>query len=215
MRGDVYRHLFRARRLTLDDEVRLVDGGGRARLSRVVEIESDLARLKTLGPTLTNEAERHVELLVAIPKSRRLSWMVEKTTEVGIAAIRLLRCERGPRSLGDSSLDRLRRVAVAAVEQSNRSLLPEISGPHSWDELDLLLAGVDQSWVLQPGGSSMRSEPFASRLAVLVGPEGGWSPDELIELEKAGCNDLGLGPTLLRIETAAVVGCARILQSGQ
>ena len=158
-----------------------------------------------------NEPAKRVELLTPIPRSARLTWLVEKATEIGVSAIRLLQTERGPRRTGGQRLDRLRRVAVAAVEQSQRSVVPEITGVHPFAEVPGLLESAPERWVLQSGEDSRSDADPEGRAALLVGPEGGWTSDELEVLASADCRRISLGPTVLRIETAAIVGSAMLL----
>lgn len=212
--GRAYGHLFRSRRLGTGAEVRLVDGRGSARFSRVVEISGASARFEVGAEAPANEPEKFVELLTPIPRSSRLAWMVEKSTEIGVSAIRLVRSERGPRGSGGQRLDRLRRIAVSAVEQSQRSVVPEISGVHPFAEIADLLEAVTERWYLHPGDTPAGHPVGVERAALVVGPEGGWTPDEVVTFEALGCRQVNLGPTVLRIETAAVVGCAGLLSSG-
>lgn len=212
--GHAYRHLFRARRLAEDAVVRVVDGEGKARCGRVVEIAASSARLVLAETAPTHEPARRLELMAPIPKASRLSWMVEKATEVGVSAIRLMQTERAPRQVGIGTLERLGRVAVAAVEQSHRSLVPSITGAHLFCELPDLMAPLPERWFLQPGAGTPQMTTSRAGAALLVGPEGGWSAAERDAIESWGCRPLGLGPTILRIETAAVVGCAGLLIEG-
>ncbi len=208
--GSAYRHLFRARRLPSAVRLRLTDGCGRARWARVERIQRRSARLRLGEEAPDNEAGLRLHLLTAPPETRRASWLVEKATEIGVAAVRLLSTERTARGYGTATLERLRRVAAAAVEQCHRSSIPEITGVHGWDEVDELLSPSRQRWMLDPdGGESLRT---GERSAVLlVGPEGGWTPAERQDLLARGCQVAGLGPRTLRVETAAVVGCGRLL----
>lgn len=211
--GRAYSHLFRSRRLATGAQIRLVDGQGGARFSQVVEIASASARFELGATAPSNEPQKRVELLTPIPRSSRLAWLVEKSTEIGVSAIRLLQTERGPRGGGAQRLDRLRRIAVSAVEQCQRSVVPEISGVHAFADVPDLLATVAERWVLHQG-IDVAPEPVGRAPAVLlVGPEGGWTAAELEVLESVGCRGLNLGPTILRIETAAVVGCSQLLIS--
>lgn len=212
--GRAYGHLFRSRRLGPEAEVRLVDGRGAARFSRVVEISGSSARFEVGAAAPSNEPDKKVELLTPIPRSSRLAWLVEKTTEIGVAAIRLVQTERAPRQSGGQRLERLRRIAVSAVEQSQRSVVPEISGVHSFAEIADLLEVATERWVLHLGETSSTQSVGEGRTALLVGPEGGWTANELEVLEALGCYRRSLGPTVLRIETAAIVGCAGLLSSG-
>ena len=214
VQGRAYGHLFRSRRLTTGAEVRLVDGLGSARFSRVVEVSGTSARFEVGAAAPANEPDKLVELLVPIPRSSRLAWMVEKATEIGVSAIRLIHSERAPRGSAGQRLDRLRRIAVSAVEQSQRSVLPEISGVHAFAEIGGLLEGVPERWFLHQGDTPSSHVAGEGRAALLVGPEGGWSSDELATFEALGCRRMSLGPTVLRIETAAVVGCAGLLSGG-
>lgn len=209
--GPAYRHLFRARRLVAGDQVRLVDGAGAARWGRVDRVTRTMALLTLGDPAPRNEPEVHLELLTAIPRSRRLVWLVEKATEVGVGAIRLVQSQRSPRRTHVEPLDRLRRVAAAAVEQCQRSVVPEISGAYEWPEVPRLLEATASRWVLQPGAGGQAMREVEGAMALVVGPEGGWTETELEELDGWGCQPLGLGPTVLRVETAAVVGCSMLL----
>ncbi len=137
--------------------------------------------------------------------------MIEKLTEVGVSAVYLLATERSTRSYGETNLKRLRRVAAAAVEQCERSRIPSID-QGTWEQGLTRLADFEQRWLLTPGGGQAPAPaPETASIAVLVGPEGGWTDGELADLRELPCSGVGLGPTVLRVETAAVVGAARAL----
>jgi 16S rRNA (uracil1498-N3)-methyltransferase len=208
--GEPYKHLFRARRLAVGDRVRVVDGAGMARWAEVSQVARAAAVLKLGEAAPPNEPAFRLVLLAPTLRPERASWLVEKATEVGAAAIRFLHTERAPRDFGAGTAARLRRVAAAAVEQCHRSRLPEITGPHDWPALPDLAAGVERRWVLDTAGGVGWGKIGASG-ALLAGPEGGWSERERAELRAAGWRAVGLGPRVLRAETAAVVGAAMVL----
>lgn len=210
--GDAYRHLFRSRRAAVGDTVRLVDGRGRARWSTVRDITRHRARLVPGSPAPSHEPRRRVVVLVAAPKPQRLAWMVEKLTEVGARAIHLWSTSRAPRRYGTANLDRLRRVAAAAVEQCERSRVPEI-GVCSWQDGLERVRDFESRWLLVPGAPHPASVGAGEGdpLALLVGPEGGWTDEEAQLLEALPSRRVGLGPTILRVETAAVLGAALAL----
>lgn len=228
--GDAYRHLFRARRLAVGDRLRVVDGRGAARWAEVAAVDRKSAHLRLLGRAPANEAAFSLELLVAAPRKERASWLVEKATELGVAAVRFVAAERAPRELGPGTRERLLRVAAAAVEQAGRSRVPEVTGVHPWAAVGELLAPFPRRWFLDTGAeggegrSGVRGEgsgdPFgepasgAAAGAVLVGPEGGWSPDEAAALAALGCRPVWLGARVLRIETAAIAAAALLLARG-
>ena len=209
--GEAYRHLFRARRVPAGASVRVVDGKGNARWGTVARVDRSSARIALLKPAPTQEPSFRLDLLVPTFRPERVSWLVEKATEVGVAAIHFVNSARAPRTFGESTLDRLHRVAVAAVEQCHRSLVPEISGPHEWTEVARLSSVAEGRWFLDPQGAPDGWGPLPGTGALLVGPEGGLSPEEREEMLAAGWKPVGLGPRILRIETAAVAGAAMLL----
>jgi 16S rRNA (uracil1498-N3)-methyltransferase len=213
--GDAYRHLFRARRVEAGVEMRVVDGRGRARWGRVARVDRTSASVTLGDPAPANEPAFRLSLLVPTCRPEAAAWLVEKGTEVGVSAIRFLNMARAPRDFGAGTLDRLRRVAAAAVEQCQRSRLPEITGPHAWKETGAL-AGAGPRWFLDPEVGGHMGPPLQTPEdigALLAGPEGGLAPEERTELLASGWQPVGLGDRILRLETAAVVGAAFLLLS--
>lgn len=208
--GDSYRHLFRARRLELGARVRVVDGQGHARWTTVERVDRTAAKLGAEGEAPSNEPEIELVLMVAAPRIQRAAWLVEKVTEVGAVAIRFVNSERSPRSYGETSLGRLRRVAAAAVEQCHRARVPEVTGVHLFSELVDLLTDCPQRWFLDLDGAA-GVEAGAGPVGLLVGPEGGWTEGERESLLAFGCRPWGLGARTLRVETAAVAGSSLLL----
>jgi 16S rRNA (uracil1498-N3)-methyltransferase len=213
--GEAYRHLFRARRVEAGTRLRVVDGRGRARWGEVARVDRSSALVALGEPAPTNEPVFHLELLVPTCRPERASWLVEKAAETGVCAVRFLSMARAPRDFGPGTLDRLRRVAAAAVEQCHRALSPEISGPHDWREVASLTASCgEHRWFLDPGsGGSGWGRAARGTGALVIGPEGGLDPGERRELLEGGWRPVGLGERILRLETAAVVGAAMILLS--
>lgn len=210
--GETYRHLFRAARQAVGDRLRLVDGRGTARFAEVTAVDRRAGHLRLLGPAPANEPDYALTLIVGTPKKERAAWLVEKATELGVVAIAFVASVRSPRELGPGSLERLDRVAAAAVEQCGRSTLPTITGVHSWHEVPRLLADSPDRWVLAPTADSPGWGDARTRAgAALIGPEGGFTPEELAELIQLDCRPVSLGARILRVETAAVVAAARWL----
>jgi len=213
--GEAYRHLFRARRAEVGDPLRLVDGRGSARAGRIVRIDRKAGWIEPIEPIEelpANEPALRLTLLVPTLRPERASWLVEKATELGVAAIRFLHTERAPRDFGSGTLDRLRRVAVSALEQCHGATLPTIDGPHGWSGLGDLAEGLERRWVLDPGGDpGLGAEPETRTAVLLVGPEGGLTEGELATARSLEFHPVALGPRILRIETAAVAGAARVL----
>jgi 16S rRNA (uracil1498-N3)-methyltransferase len=213
--GDAYRHLFRARRVEAGARLRVTDGRGGARWGVVERVESAAAWLALGDEAPANEAALRLELFVPLPKPERAAWLVEKATEVGVAAVRFVSAERAPRGVGEGRLGRLRRIAAQAVEQSQRAVVPAVSGAHDWSEVAALVAGLPQRYLLDAAApdasAALARRPAAGPAALFVGPEGGFTEGERQDLQRLGCAPLGLGPRVLRLETAAVVGAGLLI----
>jgi 16S rRNA (uracil1498-N3)-methyltransferase len=209
--GDAYRHLFRSRRLSGGAVLRVADGKGNARWARVAQVERDRAVLVLGAAAPSNAPRRRLELLVAAPRRERASWLVEKAAELGVAAVRFLNTERAPRRYGRATWARFARVATAAIEQCHGARLPEISGMHPWSELPGLFGEGLESWYLEPGAAPPVRGWGRGPAALAVGPEGGWAASERRCLEELGARAVGLGPRVLRVETAAIAGASLLL----
>ena len=211
--GDSYRHLFRARRVAAGEDLRVVDGRGQARWGKVARVDRTYATVTLGEPAPAAEPAFRLELLVSTCRLERASWMVEKSTELGVRGVRFLNMVRAPRELGEGSLDRLRRVAAAALEQCHGSRLPEITGPHAWREVARLTAPAGpRRWFLDTEAEGAGWGEIAGESgALLVGPEGGWDPGERRDLLAAGWRPVHLGERVLRLETAALAGAALLL----
>ncbi|MEM7480822.1 MAG: RsmE family RNA methyltransferase [Acidobacteriota bacterium] len=213
--GDRYRHLFRARRVAVGAHLRLVDGRGTARWGTVEAVDKSSARVVLHEGAPSHEAARRVELLVAPLRRDRASWLVEKATELGVAAVRFIAAERSEHAMKPSTFERLARVAEAALEQSHRARLPEISGVHPVEKrTDLLAVAPPTSrWLLdtQPAEVGSATGDAAAPAVLVVGPEGGWRDDERQAFAELGCRPANFGERVLRVETAALAGAALLL----
>jgi len=216
--GKAFHHFFRVKRLRVGEELRVVDGEGRARRGVVARIERSHGVVALGSAEPSRESPLHLELWVSPPKPDRAAWLVEKATELGSGAVRFLssaRMARDERSFGAAQLMRLHRVAVAAVEQCGRSLVPEVTGLHPLDEALARAAQIGARAVaLDAAGSA--AVPALDRgggYAVLVGPEGGWSPEEREAFATHEVPLWALGPRVLRVETAALAAAALLLTS--
>lgn len=202
--GADHRHLFRARRLQVGDRIRLVDGRGGARWSVVEEVAARRASLRTGEAAPALEPARRVALFVSAVRPERAAWLVEKATELGLRELRWFVSERTARSLPERALERQRRVAKSALEQSGGAWLPAIDAPVPLRETAVGAGSV----VLHPGAGTPFADVAGAAEAVVVGPEGGFAEREIEELAGRGAVAARLGPRVLRTETAAVAALA-------
>ena len=210
------RHVRSVLRGREGDEIVVVDGeGGWYR----VEI-THMAPNQVVGRVLderrdVHEPDVHVTVALGVLKKRsRLETFVEKAVELGVGRIAPLITTRTERDTIRE--DRLRNIMVAALKQCRRSRLPTLEPVQSVDHLlseepwdrALLCHGQDTA---PPLVSALDGLPSHDRLLLLVGPEGGFSNDEVAEARASGCSVVSLGPRRLRAETAALAALTGVM----
>jgi 16S rRNA (uracil1498-N3)-methyltransferase len=203
-------HLLDVRRLGPGERVVAADGAGSWVACRlvpdpVVDARSHRRRsaaLEVEGPIESQPRPAPSVMVAFAPvKGDRPEWVVQKLTELGVDRIVLVRAARTVvRWEGDRAgraTERLRRVAREAAAQCRRTWLPEVDGPVDLGDLASRFGPVA---LARPGGGPPSLDPPA----IVVGPEGGWEETEMAGFPRS----VGLGPTVLRAETAAVVAGA-------
>lgn len=209
--GENAAHLARVLRATVGQEFDIATGAA-VRLGRIVAIAEDRVEFD-LGPSLESPAARPIRLALAIFKFDRFEWAVEKCTELGAAEIIPVISRRTDTHLATAAAkraERWRRIARQAAQQSRRTLLPEIAEPI---KLKSYVAGetAQQRIVLAESEQQTHLRTLVTgheEVAVAVGPEGGWTDDELKMFAEAGWKAATLGSTILRAETAAIAAAA-------
>ena len=214
--GEAHHHLFKVKRLQVGERLRVVDGEGHARWAEITGIDKRAARVTLGEPAPSNEPPLGVEIFVAALKPDRASWMVEKLTEVGVVAIRFIPTDREARSAESFQVARLRRIAISAVEQSGRSVVPLLAIETGLREgiARAHAAGLESAVLDATGGALGPTVGSSGRLGLFIGPEGGWSPEERGLFRERRIPVWSLGPTVLRVETAAVVGAGLAICAG-
>ncbi|MBK8100642.1 MAG: 16S rRNA (uracil(1498)-N(3))-methyltransferase [Planctomycetes bacterium] len=205
---DVAHHVGSVLRLRPGDGIVLFDGRGNqcaAELTAVRRAQVDVQ----IGPTVTvPPPPRRLHLAFAPPRWQRAEWLFEHGTELGVMVFHPLWTER-TRPQGERA-DRWRKLTVAAAGQCDRAWLPEVTELRSLAEflVDPTLPAIRFVGV---GGAARPDPRGAPECVLLVGPEGGLTPAELAAAQSAGFVPCGLGPHVLRTETAALVGAALLL----
>ncbi|MFD8416359.1 16S rRNA (uracil(1498)-N(3))-methyltransferase [Streptomyces sp. HUAS TT3] len=220
--GPEGRHAVSVKRLNPGEEVVLTDGrGGWA--EAVVKAAEGKDRLAVAVSATGREPEPEVRITVvqALPKGDRGEVAVETMTETGVDAIvpwqasRCITQWRGDR--GAKSLAKWRNTAREAGKQSRRVRFPEVAEAMTTKQVAALLADADLAVVLHedrdhPSGALATAElPAAGSIVLVVGPEGGVSPEELALFAEAGAHPFRLGPSVLRTSTAGTAATAVLL----
>jgi len=202
------RHV-KVRRLQPGEPLVLFDGRGGEWAARVAAISrSEVDVLVERYVDVDRELPLAVTLAVGMPANERMDTLVEKATELGVSVICPLHCERSVLHLEGERAARKRThwqgIAVAAVEQCGRTRVPRIEAVASLAERLAATAGEPGlRWLLDPrAGQGLPARPPAGAVMVLSGPEGGFTPAEVQMAVGAGFVAVGLGPRVLRADTA-------------
>ena len=218
--GSDAHHIARALRMAVGEEITVCTDGGRELLCRLTHIRDDESLAEILSESCSlAESPVAVTLYMAYPKGDKLETVVQKAVELGAVCIVPYiseRCIRRPKPEKLSAeRDRLRRIALEAAKQCGRGTLPEVRMPLSYEEM-LSCATADSLALFCYEGegtesiSSILAGCDAKRISVIVGSEGGFSPSEAEAARDAGCKMTGLGPRILRCETAPLYALAAI-----
>jgi 16S rRNA (uracil1498-N3)-methyltransferase len=214
LEGSEFRHLQRVLRLREGDHVTLFDDEGREHAGVIMTLSPRVAAVRIIRTaTPRRESSLAITLYQGIPKGRKMDLVVEKATELGVAAIAPFTSafsSAGPPTTGGKA-ERWQRIALAAAKQSARTQVPAIAAPCTFPEavtagtaatLRLLFYEGTDTAALADVAAGATIPPTA---AVVIGPEGGLSYDEVALAREHGFTVIGLGPRILRTETAALV----------
>ncbi|HYR28689.1 MAG TPA: RsmE family RNA methyltransferase, partial [Thermoanaerobaculia bacterium] len=205
--GDEFHHSVRVVRVRAGEEVELFDKTGRVAKGIVESLERDEAVIRVVEEIPSRESKLDLHLAMAIINLEKFELVLQKATELGVKSFIPLVTERIEmrRERYAGKLDRWRKIVLEAVKQSGRSLVPPIEEPAEFEEViqrpgNRLLFDADAEPSPRPAS--------LDAVTLLIGPEGGWSEDELEAARHHGCGFARMGPRRLRAETAAIVACA-------
>jgi len=212
LKGDQALHLAKVLRAEPGQIFDVVANGflHRAEVATVSEREV----MFTLHEELETDSALPVHLLMAVFKFDHMEWGIEKATELGVALITPVMARRTEKHLAQTAakrVERWRRIVREAAQQSRRSDVPTVDEPVVLKaalesvsaEKKLLLAETEQENSLRAGLAN-----GAQSVALAIGPEGGWTAEEMKLFEAAGWKSVTLGPRILRAETAAIAAIA-------
>lgn len=221
--ADEARHAHNVLRLTIGDEVFVFDGEGHEYRSEVLELTSRSATLKVIEQThsASPESPLSLTLAVALLKGEKFDLVVQKATELGVTRLTPLITARADvriREPGDArkKADRWTRIAFESAKQCGRAQLMLVDPPTNLDEFFRSVTDVQLKLTYTARDGDAHADLAGidvkdSRIAAMIGPEGGWTDDELKQASAHGCKIVTLGGRVLRAETAAIA-VATLLQ---
>jgi len=216
--GEHADHLVCVLRARIGEDFDIVAGVS-VRRGRITSVKEDRVEFE-LGEEISAAGMIEITLVLAIFKFDRMEWAIEKCTELGVSRIVPVISRRTDSHLAAASakrVERWQRIARQASEQSRRTTPPEILPPIRFADaltgaaaLRIVLAESEERTLLR---DVLKSNASASAIILAVGPEGGWTEDELQSFRQAGWISVSLGNTILRAETAAIAATAVVTSS--
>ncbi len=212
-------HLVRVLRLKPGDACVLFNGDGHDYPARLLACDKRTATVEILGKeAVENESPLAITLLQGIARGEKMDLILQKSTELGVAAFLPVHSQRSEVKLeGERAQKRhahWQGVVAAACEQSGRARLPQVQPARPLAEALALPDLPTQRHYLSPlasaGIDTLDATAADARLVIAVGPEGGWSERDLQQLDAAGFTPLRLGPRILRTETAGLAAIAAL-----
>ena len=213
--GDDARHLTRVLRVEAGQRYEISDNHN-VYLAEIETARKEHVAFRTLEKLAPPAPTVRLILCAALIKFDHFEWMIEKATELGVSEIvpvETIRSERGLERAAHKRVERWRRIALEASQQSRRAFLPEVSEP---EPLTASIAreathrfALDENPTARPLNAALPAirDPGES-VALLIGPEGGWTEAEQRQFIVAGWTPVSLGPLILRAETAAIASLA-------
>lgn len=214
---DQVHHILKVMRMRVGDTMYVVLSNNHSGIVEISDIVNDAIQVKWLSNEATNkELPIQVTIASGLPKGDKLEWIVQKGTELGAASFLPLETEwsvvKWEAKKAVKKIERLQKIALEAAEQSHRQAVPIIKPIEkieglikSFDWYDHVLIAYEESAKQQEHKQLkqvLSTIEHGNRVLVIFGPEGGLSPKEISVLTQAGAKCCGLGPRILRAETA-------------
>lgn len=209
LEGDQAHHAIHVMRSKVGDEVVLFDGKGSEHDAIVVAVAKKKLHLEVSSSRAFERKRcRDISIAVALPKGDRQKFLVEKLVELGVSRLVPLKTNRSVAVASDNVVERMRRQVIEASKQCGRNYLMSIDDEHTVQQLIDSTSSDLSRFVANPNGAvdvSLADGQQTTAAIIAVGPEGGFTDREQQDFEKSEWKNVNLGPTILRIETAAFV----------
>lgn len=203
------KHSAKVLRKKNGDQIQITDGKGFLYRAVITRADVHQCSFEILEKTEGSFRQFYIHIAIAPTKNTdRLEWFVEKAVELGVDQISLIECDHSERIRLKS--ERLEKVAVSAMKQSLKFLLPTISGPVKLSDIvrDATESEKFIAYVDPENDVHLKNvAPSNSRYLILIGPEGDFSKDELSLAQQNHFRKVSLGPSRLRTETAGLAAC--------
>lgn len=213
-------HLRNVLRLTPSVIIRIIDGQGNVYTAEVLDAGTNRgsSKARILSHEFHARVSPSLTLFQGLPKNDKMELILQKTTEIGVTQIVPIYSEHALQNPSQNRYERWHRVIVSATKQCKRAWLPELCEPQTYAASLAQLENFSLRLILNPQiehGSQaqqiktvLREVSQPTSIALFVGPEGGFSKQEVAAAIESGCLPVTLGANILRTETAAIVAVA-------
>ena len=212
LRDQEHRHLVKSLRIDINEIVFITDGKGNKYEAKLVEKERNTSKLEIINKFTYSEKKTDLSIAISpTKKSNRFEWFLEKVTEIGISSIYPVICNHSEKKT--LNIDRAKKILISSMKQSLQTYLPEIHEPIDFNSF--IANPFENSLnLIATNKTDFNSKPFSefagrTNTLIMIGPEGGFSNDELIIAKNAKFTAVSLGDNRLRTETAGVA-CAML-----
>ena len=209
-------HIKNVLRLKPEDELVCFDGKGMEYLCSITSIEKDMVKTRIISSKKADtEPAVKITLAQGLPKSSKMDYVIQKAVELGVHKIIPVSTERTIAK--GTKLERWNKIAKEASEQCGRAIIPEVSPVLNFNEFLRISTYFDLKLIPWENEKQislktiLKEHPAANSIALLIGPEGGFSKQEVKEAIEKGFKPVSLGKRILRTETAAVSAVSNIL----
>ena len=220
--GQDVRHIRDVLRLDCAAQIEVCDGLGNDYDCIIEEIKKDVIIAKVLGKTISkSETKTRIILFQSLIKGDKIEWVIQKATELGVGKIVPMQTtycvsKMDKSKKTDGKISRWNKIANSAAKQSGRGIVPEVAMPVTFNQALGLCSDLDLALMAyeKENQRNLREQIQGyegKTIGILIGPEGGFSKEEVMEAQKAGIGAITLGPRILRSETASLALLSNIL----
>lgn len=219
--GDDVHHISKVMRYKAGDKIICSNGNGIDVIAEIKEITAQQVECVVVSTIEeSNEAKVNITLAQSLPKADKMELIIQKGTEVGVSSFIPFVSQRTVVQLNEKKeqkkLERWHKIAKEAAEQAHRSIVPEIYSVLSWKEL-LIRFKQETTLIAYEKETStalyqmVEENSQHKSFLIVIGPEGGFTEEEIKQAEEAGAISISLGKRILRAETAGIVAAANII----
>ena len=218
--GDDYKHIVNVLRMSKDQTIQVCNKEtGKSYSAFIYNIENDKVVCKIIDEINSTESNKNIALFQGIPKSDKMEYIIQKSTELGVSKIIPVEMKYCIAKINnfEKKLQRWNKISEAAAKQSKRNRIPRIENSISFKELCELVVSYDLVLVAYEKEENVSIKKVlthnreAERIAIIVGPEGGFDESEIDSLISKGVNCVTLGKRILRTETAPIAMLSMIM----